>query len=106
MKDFVLRSVCYFQCLNDGFMREVTHSLTHLPVDGGENCTTGLLCFCHISHTGREEDSFLAAFLLGAPLVSLLCMPWSLTQVKRKVKEVINQNIQVFTSWSSGLKGK
>lgn len=64
------------------------------------------MCFCHILHTVREQDIFRAAFLLESPLVSLLCMSRSLTQVKRKAKEVINQNIQVFTSWSSGIKGK
>lgn len=45
------------------------------------------MCFCHILHTVRERDSFRAAFQLESPLASLLCMPQSLTQVKREAKE-------------------
>lgn len=86
-------------------MRKVTHSIPQLLTGGGENCTTGLMCFCFILQTMREQDSSVPAVLLGSHLVSLYSCVASHTSKIESERSYKSKYSSIY-KLSSGLKGK
>lgn len=76
MKDFTLRSVCYFKYLNEISMRKVTYSMTAFTGRWVRKLYRRISVFWlhFISHEGARPSS-LVLVLSASHLVRLLCVP-------------------------------
>lgn len=107
LKDFALRSVCYFKYLNDISMRKVTYSITAFTGRWGRKVYHRINVFLlHFTSNEGAKSSSLVAALPASPLVSLLCMLWLRPQAKEKIENSYKSEYSSISKLALGAQRK